>query len=1117
MSHKTPSYSFHPWLRQGIGNKITNADLDAAVTAARATINIQLELRGNGLEPAPPPAPIAKDIAVTGPGDIVGIDSRIVVRTEPRHWITNFEPNYVPHIEFYDEDFPWRYTPAKPGPAPHRLRPWIMLIVLKEGQTAAETEFTEGQNIKDRPLPFVDVKDPSVFPPADQLWAWAHVHVNRGLTDSDIESTDMATVLPKLQATLDENADLACSRIVCPRKLDANTAYHAFLMPVFESGRLAGLQQDLSKVPFATASAWADYPGRAETASYPYYYRWYFRTGTVGDFEYLVRLLKAKPVDKRVGTRDMDVLHPGSNLPGIEDPTLGGVLKLGGALRVPRRSLSPEDRTQAEKYDKWAQPYPVDFQKKLASFISLADDYSQKPADDANRDSEIDPEIQKDRDPLITPPLYGCWHALVQRLLKERNGTDITPNNNWVHELNLDPRFRVAAGFGTRVVQDQQEEYMKSAWEQLGDVLEAQRRIRLAQLAKEISWIWYERHLKRLAATSPERAFAMTALVHSRVLTNGVTVRREVQQSMVPRAVMTAPVRRVLRPRARLVRSLPFENTAAVNQLLTRINEGEVHPAPPKVPPKGAPKVGDVVKKQLPPGAPPFLVDWLRRYPWLPWLVLAIALAIAILLFVFAGPIGAGLGAAVAAGGAYLTRKLLQWLTEIRKADSLDDEASPPEAVDSMPRSPDFKISVPSAAITPHTGASDSLEAVRFKAGIKDARALIAATKEVGAEPVRKRLDFARVSNDVVVAIHPDATIPKRVLLGLFLPSRFQVTEESFVEPLAYPEFDTPMYKPLAAAPAERFLPNLNLIEQNSITLLETNQKFIEAYMVGLNHEFARELLWREYFTDQRGSYFRQFWDVSSFLSETTEDEKTLKEQLRDIPPLHKWLPASNLGDHDNRELSGANEEEVVLVVRSELLKKYPNTVIYAQHAKWVLKKDGTIDNTKPRELDEPTDAEEEHPPRTKIRTPLYEAKVEPDIYFFGFDLTTEAVMGGTGESPGDIDKAGWFFVLREREGELKFGADIDKSADINDWNDLSWEDIAPAAPVGSFIKIDGATPTIVVKKPTAPDVVEEKGEQYEDDKFLSWNKDMSSAEVAYILYQAPVLVAVHGAEMLRR
>ena len=80
---------------------------------------------------------------------------------------------------------------------------------------------------------------------------------------------------------------------------------------------------------------------------------------------------------------------------------------------------------------------------------------------------------------------------------------------------------------------------------------------------------------------------------------------------------------------------------------------------------------------------------------------------------------------------------------------------------------------------------------------------------------------------------------------------------------MAYPGIDLPMYEPLKAISAELFLPNINLIEQNSITLLETNQKFIEAYMVGLNHEFARELLWREYPTDQRGSYFRQFWDVA--------------------------------------------------------------------------------------------------------------------------------------------------------------------------------------------------------------------------------------------------------------
>ncbi|MBN9126291.1 MAG: hypothetical protein J0I90_01705, partial [Nitrosospira sp.] len=144
---------------------------------------------------------------------------------------------------------------------------------------------------------------------------------------------------------------------------------------------------------------------------------------------------------------------------------------------------------------------------------------------------------------------------------------------------------------------------------------------------------------------------------------------------------------------------------------------------------------------------------------------------------------------------------------------------------------------------------------------------------------------------------------------------------------------DLPMYEPLSDLSSEYFLPNINLIEQNSITLLETNQKFIESYMVGINHEMARELLWREYPTDQRGSYFRQFWDVSGYLPESGEDLANLKEKLRDIPELHRWLPASALGDHDNREEGGAKEEEVVLVIRGELLKKYPTAVIYAHKA----------------------------------------------------------------------------------------------------------------------------------------------------------------------------------------
>ncbi|HMA17108.1 MAG TPA: hypothetical protein VKS03_01585, partial [Thermoanaerobaculia bacterium] len=379
-------------------------------------------------------------------------------------------------------------------------------------------------------------------------------------------------------------------------------------------------------------------------------------------------------------------------------------------------------------------------------------------------------------------------------------------------------------------------------------------------------------------------------------------------------------------------------------------------------------------------------------------------------------------------------------------------------------------------------------------------------------------------SAGMLAAIDPDRTIPKRVMAGIFLPARIRAEiGERFVEAMAYPEFDIPMYEPLKNLSAELFLPNINLIEQNSITLLETNQKFIESYMVGLNHEFARELLWREYPTDQRGSYFRQFWDVSGVLNTENLDAEALREKLRDIPPLHLWPKASDLGDHDHRELPGENEEEVVLVIRGELLKRYPTAVIYAHRACWQRKgddgdvhpclKSGAIDNTRERRLAPLTPAEEDHPPPAKVRTPLYEAKVDPDIYFFGFDLTVPEAQGETGAHPDD--DPGWFFVIKERPGEPRFGLDIDQQPALNVWNDLSWSDVQPGSP-GSFIQITEGTPTLPLVIPSGPDV-DEKMPQFEDDQHIVWSKDMSSAELAYVLYQPPVLVAVHASEMLKR
>jgi hypothetical protein len=272
-----------------------------------------------------------------------------------------------------------------------------------------------------------------------------------------------------------------------------------------------------------------------------------------------------------------------------------------------------------------------------------------------------------------------------------------------------------------------------------------------------------------------------------------------------------------------------------------------------------------------------------------------------------------------------------------------------------------------------------------------------------------------------------------------------------------------------------------------------------------------------------------------------------LKEELKDIKPIHYWSKFSSLGEHDNRDNGEDEKEEVVLVIRGELLKKYPTAVIYAHKAVWqdennqpVVDDTRTIDPTKERTLMPIPAGQQDNPPSSIIKSPLYEAKVEPDIYFLGFDLGVCEAKGGTGKEEDEVDErcveegvtwndAGWFFVIKERPGEPRFGLDIGDGRNIEDnkielWNDLSWGDLSPAVTDGEYIQITSQTPTITANQMlegtgTANPMLEgddnEKINQQNDDKHISWHKDMSSAELAYILYQVPVLVGVHASEML--
>ena len=97
--------------------------------------------------------------------------------------------------------------------------------------------------------------------------------------------------------------------------------------------------------------------------------------------------------------------------------------------------------------------------------------------------------------------------------------------------------------------------------------------------------------------------------------------------------------------------------------------------------------------------------------------------------------------------------------------------------------------------------------------------------------------------------------------------------------------------------------------------------------MVGLNHEMARELLWREYPTDQRGTYFRQFWDLARRVPAPATDAE--REALKDIDAIHSW-PRGEAARGRPRARQVEARHGSSCSSAGELLKRYPDAVIYA-------------------------------------------------------------------------------------------------------------------------------------------------------------------------------------------
>jgi hypothetical protein len=208
--------------------------------------------------------------------------------------------------------------------------------------------------------------------------------------------------------------------------------------------------------------------------------------------------------------------------------------------------------------------------------------------------------------------------------------------------------------------------------------------------------------------------------------------------------------------------------------------------------------------------------------------------------------------------------------------------------------------------------------------------------------------------------------------------------------------------------------------------------------MVGLNHEMARELLWRGYPTDQRGTYFDQFWDARR------------TNAGADVFPLHQW---------GNRVLGDAQTapagERFVMLLRSDLLRRYPTALIYAARAILV----NGVRTPSTNEADE--------------SVPVFRGTLPPDVSFFGFDIPIKQMFGASGTS-----NEGYFIIIQEQPGEPRFGLDVDTPVGA-----------------GTHLRVGAGAPSGV---PLGS---------------LQWGRN--SAHMAGITRQQPVRVAIHASQFL--
>jgi hypothetical protein len=941
------NYSFLPWLRRGV---ISLADAGSILPKEFVSVPVTLHATGQGEAPEI----IQRKVQLYGPGHITGIDPRSIVRTIPRSGVHNFESNFLCAIEFYDEDFPWRYTPALGSAG--KLAPWIWLVALEKDEYVRRP-LTSGA------LPSIEISGAvmkTAFPDPSTTAAWAHTHLNFTVEGTNLEEAKLA-----VEAKLDGDPNLGCARLICPRRLRPGAEYTAFLIPAFEKGRLAGLGKDQEEID-ATANAQPSWSiASNETTVFPIYFEWDFVTSSTGDFEALAKKLSPLTEEESKALAEskklMDIRRPGW---GLEYNGQTQAIPIESALKPLQQANSVPITESIEETDK-------SFVQSVQDLLNLGATPLASGTSEALSANPFFEEGNVEDDPIVVPPLYGSFYRDNPLTNDSSNPVRLNAgaNKDWYNQLNLNPAWRVASAHGVGVIQSDQERFIDRAWDMLSKSHDAVLLIKRWQYSMEVSQSLFNKRLLPIFQQPPQedrpdqtfRTVAFVAPMHKSLAANSASFSVSIQKKFMPSAY-SGSFTKLTRAGGPLVKRL---NTAKATTFF--FSSIIFFPPPPDT-----------------------LFNTLNQ----------------------------------TAGFLATLERILIFPPAWKAKDELLKEKG-------------------IAGFQPVKHALTSLAPFVQHISIITAPA-----------PVSDVQMYTSIASQ----INPSSTIPSR-LKGI-LPA---ATAEALTDPVSVfstsPEFPEPMYKALAERSSDNMLPGLDQIPINRVALLKTNPSFIESYMVGLNHEISREYLWREVPVALNTTAFRQFWDIRD-----NPEAINNPESFKDIKLIAGWGP-TELGTH---QVKGISTEKLVVLIRGELLKKYPNTEVFMQKAEW---KDEQQKSRAPTA--DPVE-------NSSLIRPLFSARMSPDFIFLGFDLDP-------GEAVGNSDQPGWFFALKERAGDVHFGLDVDPST-----ADPSWEAIKDEVPEQSCINVDG--PKF---------------------KLLPRFKGDRSDRIAAMLYQRPFLLYVHASRMV--